>query len=202
MRCLTKLNKTKESQRKWLLTTAKCVHGLSGGACSFVVVLSMVSLPASCTTTHKGFKKAFSRSLKSVWESIYGFLCLWSVSTVHFFYQLLWAQSPSKFTMLPMDIVAVDPVEVVFFPTDYIVPEVHSSTSDWAVEVFMSLWFTEWILKLLQAESCTYSIHGPSPVAWMNVWQGKRPWQDAGIRDTMQRLSDLYHPFLFWRHPW
>lgn len=38
-----------------------------------------------------------------------------------------------------MDVVAVNPIEVVFFPTDYVVSKVHSGMSDGAVELAMSL---------------------------------------------------------------
>lgn len=36
------------------------------------------------------------------------------------------------------DVVAVNPIEVVFFPTDYVVSKVHSSMSDGAVGLAMS----------------------------------------------------------------
>ena len=41
------------------------------------------------------------------------------------------------FISLSMEVEAVDPIEVMFFPCDYIVPQVDSSMCDGAVELAM-----------------------------------------------------------------
>lgn len=44
---------------------------------------------------------------------------------------------------LSMEVVAVNPIEIVFFPCDYVVPQINSSTTDGAVEVAMGRRLTE-----------------------------------------------------------
>ena len=108
----------------------------------------------------------------------------------------------SMFMRLSTDGVAIDPKVVMFFPTDNIVPDVDSSTSDGVIEVSMCLWLTEWILKIQKAWSCTNSTHCPSSADWVNALLVRRPRQNAGIRETMWKLSALYLTLLLWRYLW
>lgn len=56
-----------------------------------------------------------------------------------------------------MEVVTMNPIEMVFFPWDDIVPQVHISRRDGAVKVAMSDRLGEGILQVQKAESCIFS---------------------------------------------
>lgn len=93
---------------------------------------------------------------------------------------------------LSVEVVAVNPIEIMFFPCDYVVPQINSSTRDGAVEVAMGRRLTERILQVQETESSTFSTHRPNFVHWADARQDRRPRQDAGVGDTARQLSALY----------
>lgn len=60
-------------------------------------------------------------------------------SGFHFYiyYLLICMMSNSVYIQLTMEVVTVDPIEVMFLPHDYVVPQVHGSPCDRAVKVAM-----------------------------------------------------------------
>lgn len=67
---------------------------------------------------------------------------LWLHITIRFsFLHLLFAYlqdvTCTVYIQLTMEVVTVDPIEVMFLPRDYVVPQVHGSPCDRAVKVAM-----------------------------------------------------------------